>query len=69
MTSCQQHKVQMVADKVVLTKAWASLPASLQIFRLVGTESADADTGMGETSDRNLTMSIDKLSTPICVIM
>jgi hypothetical protein len=32
---CPKHKLQSLADKVVLSRAWASLPPNLQIFRLV----------------------------------
>ena len=32
---CPIHKLQQLTDKVVLSRAWASLPPNLQIFRLV----------------------------------
>lgn len=32
--SCPVHRLQVVPDKVVLSRAWASLPPMLQIFRL-----------------------------------
>ena len=31
---CPHHRLQYVPDKVVLSRAWASLPPMLQIFRL-----------------------------------
>jgi hypothetical protein len=31
---CPNHKLTLVYDKVVLSRAWASLPPLLQIFRL-----------------------------------
>ena len=33
-TECPTHRMQMIFDKVVLSRAWASLPPQLQIFRL-----------------------------------
>ncbi|OWF49618.1 PR domain zinc finger protein 10-like isoform X1 [Mizuhopecten yessoensis] len=32
--SCPIHRLQVIPDKVVLSRAWASLPPMLQIFRL-----------------------------------
>jgi len=37
---CVKHRLQSINDKVILSRAWASLPLVLQIFRL--SESADA---------------------------
>ena len=34
---CPKHHLVPSADKVVLSRAWASLPATLQIFRLGNT--------------------------------
>ena len=38
---CDKHLLQPVSDKVILSRAWASLPLVLQIFRL--SEAADAE--------------------------
>lgn len=31
---CPEHRLQIVPDKIVLSRAWSSLPSILQIFRL-----------------------------------
>lgn len=33
-TECPTHKLTLVPDKVVLSRAWSSLPPLLQIFRI-----------------------------------
>lgn len=33
-TECEEHKLSLHPDKVVFSRAWASLPAGLQIFKL-----------------------------------
>jgi len=40
VSECLAHHLQPVSDKVILSRAWASLPLVLQIFRL--SETADA---------------------------
>lgn len=34
LSECPEHRLQIVPDKVVLSRAWSSLPSILQIFRL-----------------------------------
>jgi len=45
---CVKHRLQPVTDKVILSRAWASLPLVLQIFRL--SETADAQNAGQTTS-------------------
>jgi len=39
---CVKHRLQPVTDKVILSRAWASLPLVLQIFRLSDTDDAQS---------------------------
>jgi len=39
---CTKHRLQPVTDKVILSRAWASLPVVLQIFRLSDTDSTES---------------------------
>jgi hypothetical protein len=41
---CPTHRLTLFPDKVVLSRAWASLPQMLQIFRL---EDASSQFGTG----------------------
>ena len=31
---CKVHKIVMIEDRAILSRAWASLPVNLQIYRL-----------------------------------
>jgi len=42
VSDCLKHCLQPVADKVILSRAWASLPVVLQIFRLSDSDSAQS---------------------------
>jgi len=46
---CVKHRLQSITDKVILSRAWASLPLVLQIFRLA--ETADAQNAGQMTSN------------------
>ena len=39
---CIKHRLQPVTDKVILSRAWASLPFVLQIFRLSDADNAES---------------------------
>jgi len=38
VSECTKHVLQPISDKVILSRAWASLPLVLQIFRLTDTD-------------------------------
>ena len=42
ISDCSKHHLQPVSDKVILSRAWASLPLVLQIFRLSETDNAQS---------------------------
>ena len=59
---CPTHRLTLIPDKVVLSRAWASLPQMLQIFRL---EDTSSQFGTGNTNylhvaptDRNISVSL-----------
>ena len=60
-TDCQYHRLQIVLDKVVLSRAWSSLPAHLQIFRL----SESGGTGEVFQNHINCVLYSTKVSNPV----
>jgi len=54
---CPTHRLQVIQDKIVLSRAWASLPPMLQIFRL---------NDVNQFSQGKVTTII--LSTVLCII-
>lgn len=53
-TECPTHKLTLVPDKVVLSRAWSSLPPLLQIFRIGDPNLHPSETSVGVFAKRTI---------------